>query len=240
MKALNTLLSTVLIALTCAGTGFAQTQAKQNDALKQRLERNEAKRNVYKHAKRMVRKEAKKLQKEGWKTMGLPLEKQLEETWERMSMMDQESGYPRYISAESQASAQSYSGAQMQAENMAKVNIASNIASSISSLTDIAIANQELSTTESIAMQKVVQNSKIQVAQKLGRVLTTQCMYKQDANQYTVRVVALYDLNQAMEIAHQAMMHELELEVKENRAKLERLISTDQIANSYMENVEGK
>lgn len=234
MKAFRYLLCLSLSALLLGAPALAQNQ----DARQIRKERSEAKRSVYKKARKSVRKEAKNLEKEGWKTLGLPIEKQLEDTWERMGMINEDNGYPRYIYAQSQANAQSYSAAQMQAENLAKVTIASNIASSITSMTDIAVATQELSPSESITVQKVVQNAKVQVAQKLGRVLTTQCIYKQDDTHYTVRVIAMYDMSQAMEIAHDALIQELQQEVKENREKLEQLMSTDRIADAYMEKEE--
>jgi predicted transcriptional regulator len=234
MKAYRFLLCLSLTALLAGIPASAQNQ----DARQLRKERSEAKRGIYKKAKKAVRKEAKVLAKEGWKTMGLPIEKQLEDTWERMGMINEETGYPRYVFAQSQASAQSYSAAQMQAENLAKVNIASNIASSISSMTDIAVASQELSPTESITVQKVVQNAKVQVAQKLGRVLVPQCLYKEGEGRYTVRVVAMYDLSQAMEIARETLIQELQQEVKENREKLEQLISTDRMAEAYLESEE--
>ena len=226
------MMALAMVSLTPAA--FAQDNDKA-DMKRVRKERNEAKRSVFKRSPKLVRKEAKRLEKEGWKSMSLPIEKQLEVTWERLAIVDATTGYPKYISTESQANAQTFAAAQMQAENIARVNIAANIAGSVASLADVAIANREITPAESATIQEAVQNSKVLVAEKLGRVFTSLCLYKQTKNQYTVRVIVLYDMAQAAEIAKQTMKEQLSDKLKDNGKVLDNMIGLDKFSDTYME-----
>lgn len=233
MKNFSKLISMAMVALAMVSLSpAASAQDDKAEMRRVRKERNEAKRSAFKRSPKEARKEAKKLEKEGWKTMTLPIDKQLEDTWERMKMVDATTGYPKYIWAQNQSSAQSFSAAQMQAENMARISIAESIASSVASLADIALANREITPEQSATIQEAVRNSKVLVAQKLGRVYTSECIYKQNKNQYTVRVIVLYDTAQATEIARQTIKEELSDKLKENGDQLERLMGFDKVADA--------
>lgn len=233
MKNFSKLIGMAMAALVMVSLSpAANAQDDKAEMRRVRQERNEAKRNAFKRSPKEARKEAKKLQKEGWKTMSLPIEKQLEDTWERMMMVDATTGHLKYIWAQNQANAQSFSAAQMQAENMARISIAESIASSVASLADIALANREITPEQSATVQEAVRNSKVLVAQKLGRVYTSECIYKQNKNQYTVRVIVLYDTTQAAEIARQAIKEELADKMKENGEQLDRLMGLDKVADA--------
>lgn len=233
MKNFSKLIGMAMAALVMVSLSpAANAQDDKAEMRRVRQERNEAKRNAFKRSPKEARKEAKKLQKEGWKTMSLPIEKQLEDTWERMNMVDATTGNLKYIWAQNQANAQSFSAAQMQAENMARISIAESIASSVASLADIALANREITPEQSATIQEAVRNSKVLVAQKLGRVYTSECIYKQNKNQYTVRVIVLYDTTQAAEIARQAIKEELADKMKENGEQLDRLMGLDKVADA--------
>ena len=237
MKSFNKMIGMGMMALAMVSF-IPSAYAQDNDNAEMRRvrkERNEAKRSIYKRSPRMARQQAKKWEREGWKSMTLPIDKQLEVTWERMTLVDATTGYPKYIHTESQANAQSFSAAQMQAENIARINIASDIAGSVASLTDVAIANREISPSESITVQEAVQNSKVLVAEKLGRVFTSLCVYKQTKNQYTVRVIVLYDMAQAAEIAKQTIKEQLEDKLKDNGKMLDNMIGLDKFSDTYMD-----
>lgn len=187
---------------------------------------------LYKKSPKMARKTAKEWEKDGWKSMGLPIEKQLENTWNTEGLKDEE-GYPKFVSKTTEARGTNFAAAQMQAENVAKVRIANDIAASVASLVDVALANNETTPQLTASVSKAVENSKIIVSQKLGRVYTGTTVYRQDKKGYEVRVTVLYDQRQAMKIAHQVIMDELKNESEENKRQLESLLGMDKIQSQY-------
>ncbi len=237
MKHLSYTLGIVMMAMfMTVGQVSTYAQNEKEEIRKVKNEQKESRRALNKRSSRDARKEARKLTKEGWKTMSLPIDKQLDITWERINLLDAVTGLPKYIYAVSQANGQSFSAAQMQAENTARIRIAENIASSVAALTDIAMANSEITPQESASVQEVVQNAKVLVGQKLGRMITSECIYKQDKAQYTVRVVVLYDLAQAVNVTKKVVQDELRDKLNDNGAMLNKIIGLDKFADTYTEN----
>jgi hypothetical protein len=244
MKTLTKILGAACIAMATLTivpvNAGAQEQMSRKEIREAKKQVRDNKKELYQKSDRLVRKEAKRLEKEGWKTMNMPIEKQLQQTWERQWLSDAE-GYPKFIVKEGMAIGQSYSAAQMQAENIAKIRIASDIGSSIATLADVALANQELTPEQAVSLSKAVENSKLLVAQKLGRVFTSQNLYRmKNKNTYEVRVVLMYDMRQALELAHSIVMdqakHELEELSLKNGAELDKIMGLDKIADSYLSN----
>ncbi len=246
MKKIVNMLGIAILTATMASINCPVAYAQEKETTKQEVkaakkQARENKKDLYTKSDKMVRKEAKRLKKEGWKTMNMPIEKQLQQTWERQWSSDPD-GYPKYIVKEGLAVGKSYSAAQMQAENVAKVRIASDIGSSVASLAEVALANQEISPNDAASLNKVVENSKILVAEKLGRVFTSQNLYRMKNNDsaYEVRVVVMYDMRQAIELAHQVMVQQIENHLEElslqNKAAIESLISPEEIATAYLAN----
>lgn len=224
------------VAMVAAASMSVEPAFSQENSKKERrlLERTISKQqdDLYKKSPKMARKTAKQWEKEGWKSMSLPIEKQLEMTWERQVLFDEE-GYPKYVMVQEQARGTSFAAAQMQAENVAKVRIASNIAASVASLTDIALTNNETTPELTASVSKAIENSKIIVAQKLGKVYSGTTVYRQNKNGYEVRVLVLYDQRVAMKIAHQVIMEELKNESEENKKQLEKMLGMDNIQNQF-------
>lgn len=244
MKKIVTVLGIAIMTVTMASLSSSLVYAQEPQPTKQEVKEakkqaRENRKDLYTKSDKMVRKEAKRLKKEGWKTMNMPIEKQLQQTWERQWSSDPD-GYPKYIVKEGLAVGRSYSAAQMQAENVAKVRIAGDIGSSVASLAEVALANQEISPNDAASLNQVVENSKILVAEKLGRVFTSQNLYRMKNNDsvYEVRVVVMYDMQQAIAIAHDIMVQQIENQLEEltlqNKAAIENLISPEQISNAYL------
>lgn len=208
----------------------AQTDKQQKKENKeQQKDQKEIRKAVYKKDEKAALKEAKKLEKEGWKTMGLPIAKQLDETW--VKMYDREpNGYPRYIWAQEMATANTFAVAQSQADNIAKLRIAAQVSSSIAALTDIALANNEISAKDAASITKTVENAKVIVSQKLGRTFKTMEIYQEFSNgNYRVRVTMLYDMKAAVAIAREVMLDELKKDSDLNKAQLEKLLGMDKL-----------
>lgn len=232
MKTTMKLVAMVVLAASMFVTlpAFAQSsksEKKENKELKK--DQKELHNAVYQKSEKMALKEAKKLEKEGWKTMGLPIAKQLDETWLKMYDRDA-SGYPRYIWAQEMATANSFAAAQSQADNVAKLRIASQVSSSVAALTDIALANQEISATEAASITKTLENAKVIVSQKLGRVFKTMEIYQELRNgNYRVRTTVFYDMKAAISIAREVMLDELKKDSDVNKAQLEKLLGMDKM-----------
>jgi len=234
MKKIYTILSilalTAAFSAVCVEPAYAQDEKKEMRQTRKTM--RQQKKELYQKSDKMVLQEAKKLEKEGWKTMSLPISKQLEITWERIFQYDSE-GYPKFVYTTEQAVGSNFSAAQMQAENVAKVRIASNIAASVASLADVALANNEIAPSQAASLAKAIENAKVVVASKLGRVFTSESIYKVNKDTYTVRVTVLYDMRQAMTIAKESIMQDLKDESDANRQQLEQMLGMGRMIDQY-------
>ena len=238
MKKLNQIFTLLLISIFLLGNNvmFAQTtKVEKKEQKEQKKDQQETKDELYKKAGKIARKEEKKLIKQGWQTMGLPIAKQLEQTW--MKMYETEpNGYPRYIWAQEMVTANTYAAAQSQADNITKLRIASQISSSIGALVDIALANQEISAQEAASITKVVENSKILVSQKLGRVFKTMEIFKIVDGNYQMRTTICYDMKAAITIAKEIILEELKNDSEVNKAQLEKIMGMDNLIDNVQKN----
>lgn len=142
--------------------------------------------------KKDAKKEAKRLQKEGYLTMGLPIQRQLEDFYAKISERDDE-GMPMYLMATNQAVGNSYTAAQMEATNIAKVRLAGQVQTMVMSQAKADLANSTLNAEEAASITKVLEKSTMMVAQKLNRVLVAQEYYRVlKNNNYEVHVVLMY------------------------------------------------
>lgn len=233
MKTLKIFMAVAICTMVAMSVESASAQGytkKEKKEMAREMEKQQE--DFYAKAPKMARKEAKKLEKQGWKSMDLPIEKQLEIYYDRRGLFDEE-GYPKYVYAVAQATGTNFSAAQMQAEAVAKLRIASNICSSIASLSDIALANNETSPELTASLSKAIENAKVIVSQKLGRVFVPVTIYNQTRNTYTVRINVLYDQRQAIKIAHDTVMKELANESEQNRKQLEALMGMDKVQGAY-------
>ena len=207
----------------------ANAQTDKQQKKEQQQHQNEVRKAVFSKAPKDVQKQAKKLEKEGWETLGLPIAKQLEETYVRWG--DREpNGYPRYISAEVEATGNTFAAAQSMTDNVAKLRIASQISSSVAALTDVALANNQINATEAASITKTVENAKVIVSQKMGRTFKTLEIYQILSNgNYKVRVVMFYDMKAAIAIAREVILEELKKDSDLNKEQLEKLLGMDKL-----------
>ncbi len=232
MKNTIKLFSMMILAagLLMAQPVAAQTNKQQKQEKKeQQQQQNEVRKAVFSKAPKDVQKQAKKLEKEGWKTLGLPIAKQLEETYVRWSEREP-NGYPRYIFADVEATGNTFAAAQSMTDNVAKLRIASQISSSVAALTDVALANQQISAKEAASITKTVENAKVIVSQRLGRTFKTLEIYQLLSNDnYRVRTIMFYDMKAAATIAREVMLEELKKASDINKEQLEKLLEMDKL-----------
>lgn len=233
MRTFKTFMAVAMVAVASMNANpvfaydyFKQEQKEEARVIKQQQD------DFYKKSPKLARREAKQWAKEGWKSMNMPIEKQMERTWDRLSLMD-EDGNDKYISTEVFATGTNYSAAQMQAENIAKVRIAANICTSVASLAEVALANNESDPELTTSLSKAIENAKLIVSQELGRVITGISAYRETKDGYEIRMTVLYDQKQAIQLAHQVILQELEHESEVNKRQLENLIGIREIQEKY-------
>ncbi|MCL2167821.1 MAG: hypothetical protein FWH59_01700 [Lentimicrobiaceae bacterium] len=229
MKKLTKILGIILMVTLAFNLNAQTTKQEQKENKAQQKQQKEVKSDLYKRSGKDAQKEAKRLQKEGWKTMGIPIEKQLEDAWMKQYEKDP-SGYPRYIVVTNQAVANTISACQMQLENLAKVRIAGMIQTNVASLADLSLANEEISQKEAASITKAIENSKNIVAQKLGRVVKVLEIYRQKGgDNVEMRIAMVYDMKAALQLAKQVIIEELKNDLEVNKAQLEKMMGMDNL-----------
>ena len=229
MKKAIKILGIILMVSIAFNLNAQTTKMEKQEVKAQQKQQKDTKNALYKKTDKNAQKEAKRLQKDGWKTMGLPIDKQLENAWMKQFETDP-SGYPRYIVVTVPVIANTVSAAQMQAENLAKVRIAGQIQTNVASLVDMAVANQEISQREAASITKAVENSKNIVSQKLGRIVKVLEIYRpKPNNNVEVRITMAYDMKAAMTLAQQIVLDELKNDLEVNRAQLEKMMGIDKM-----------
>jgi len=183
---------------------------------------NEIKEKAVKEA----RKEAKKIQKEGWTQNpgSLPLAKTLENAWKKQYLTD-ENGDSRFITADGNAVAESKTAAEMQAIEMAKLQLGGQIETNISSLISANIGNAQLSTEDAASVTEIVQSAKNIIAMELGVVNPYFKVYRDIKDKKVeVQVRLFYDTKQSLVVAKKVVRKELKDKLKLNEEKLEKLM----------------
>ena len=189
---------------------------------------------LYKKSDRDVRREARKLERDGWKSMDLPIEKQLERTWERQWQTDA-AGYDKYITKTVTVTAQTFNAALRQAESAAKLGIASDMGTLIQSMAQQSIGNNGISPEQAISVDQHVEKVKLLVNGKLGRVLTSTTIYRQTKNTYEVRVTVLYSQESALQATQEAAREALKEDMKVNDAEFDALFGYDKLRKQYVQ-----
>lgn len=175
---------------------------------------------LQKKAIKEARQEAKRLTKEGFRTPPgkIPLDKQLENSWQRQVEIDSE-GNPLWYIASSRAVGGNQSAAVMQATNAAKIDLAGQIQTRVSQLIDAKLANDDLGQEEAASLSNIVAASKSTISATLGRVLPlVEINRTLPNNNVEVMVTLGYNSNTATQEALKAIRAELSKK-SENLAK---------------------
>lgn len=174
---------------------------------------------------REVKKQAKEYKKQGYYVaVGAPtIEQQLVDSWLKQKEED-ESGYKKYMIANSTSVAETQIAAKLQATEVAKLTLAGNIATNVAALIENNIANSQLNTEEAASVTKTVAASKSIIAQKLGRIITLVELYKKIGVNIEANVVIAYNSEMANEMAKKVIRESLEEETEILQDKLEKLM----------------
>ena len=215
MKRITFLLSLVFVASTIL------TQAQQSE--------RELKKEIKEKALKEARKEAKRMKKDGWGVSqgSLPLEKILENAWMKQYMED-EKGNPMYITADGNGVAQTKSVSEMQAIELAKLQLAGLIQSNLTSIVEANIGNAQLAPDDAASVTEVVQASKNIIATELGYVKPFFKIYREVNKNVECQVRLFYDVTQSLEIAKKVVKKELKEKLEMHQEKIDKLIGLDE------------
>jgi hypothetical protein len=211
----------VLAALSLSMSAMCQTTAQ--------LKSKQAKSILKEKASKDARKEAKRLQKEGWTVSpgGLPLEKQVDRLYMFLEDYDDDME-PVYVDGEGRSIAENFAAAQIQATELARMNIASKISSEATGIVDNMVANKMLADDQAASITTTLVENKSIFSQKLGRVqtpLTVTRELKNKNKEVMVRMVT--KVSSIKEIAKEAVRAELEKEGKELSEELKAYFGKD-------------
>lgn len=217
----------VSASMLLASTGvLAQDVATRKEYRK--IERHERflNRQVKDKAIRSARKEARKLAKQGYKApVGkLPIDKQLEKAWQCQYEMDS-NGYPFYFIATARTTGSNYSAAQMQAVNLAKLDLAGQIQTRVNQLIEAKVANDEISAESAASINSFVSASKNLISNTLGRVMILVEIYRvNEAGNNVVQVTLGYNSELATQEAIKAVQKSMTAEAGELMEELDGLL----------------
>lgn len=189
-----------------------------------------AEKNLKSKSIKKARKEAKNLIRKGYEVApgALPLDKQVEISWTRSVEMDEKTGYPKYIVANGNAVGETVTAAKMQANEVAKFELAGTIATNVAALIEGNIANAQLNTQEAASVTEVAGAVKNLIVQEIGRVIPLLEIYKKmDNKNVEVEIRIAYNSEMAVEAAKKVLRKELKEKTEILQEKLDKLMKFD-------------
>jgi len=200
--------------------------AQDDPAAARKKKEKETRKNLNEKAGKMARKEGKALEKEGWDNApgGLPVKKQLDNTYMKQSEVDQE-GYPLWYISSSRATANTQAAAKLSAMELAKLDLAGQLGSNITGLVENSVANNQISEEEATSIQKVVAAASNLISASLGRVLVFSEFYKKvgDGNIQCAIFIGT-NAKLAEQQAKKAVRKKLEEDTNVVREKLDKIL----------------
>jgi len=200
------------IALLIAMPVFAQSE-------------KEIKKDIKKKAIKDARKEAKKLKKDGFKVAPgqLPMDKQIEQTWIKRYESNDE-GEKLWFIADARAVGETHSAAKLQANEVAKVNLAGQIGSEVVGLIETTIANAQLNAVEAASVTETVATFQSKIGSKIGRTST---LFEADRTvglNSEVYITIGYSYADAVNLAKDIIRNDLKDKADLQAEKLEKIL----------------
>lgn len=177
-------------------------------------------------ASKAARKEAKKLTRAGWTVApgALPLDKQLDRSYNMQYEFD-ENLLPKYIMGEAMSIGENYDAAKMQALELAKQNLAGQIATEVTALVENTVANQQLAQEQAASITQTVTASKNLISQSIGRVVPVVEVYRTKGNKNKEVLVRIaYNTDMAMQATKKVIRDELEKKGEDLHEQLDNLL----------------
>ena len=172
-------------------------------------------------------KEAKRLEKEGWKTTGLPLVRQLERYYTYMYDFD-ENNHPNYFFGLGVSVGGNYDSARMQATELARSEIGRSKDSDGTSLIENLMGNEQVDKGEATALATMMGELKVFSSQQLKGVMTVVEAYRDLPNrnkEVYMRLAQRDSASDMLEMAKSALRDEIKKRSMELSDKAMKLLS---------------
>jgi hypothetical protein len=138
--------------------------------------------------------------------------------------VDEKTGYPKYIVANGNAVGETVTAAKLQANEVAKFELAGTIATNVAALIEGNIANAQLNTEEAASVTEVSGAIKNLIVQEIGRVIPLLEIYKKMNKNVEVSVRIAYNSDMAVEAAKKIIRKELKEKTEILHEKLDKLM----------------
>ncbi len=204
--------SVFILAIMIASPGMSQ-------------DTKQIKKDIEKKAMKDARKEAKKLTKEGFKVAPgqLPMDKQIEATWIKRYEMD-DKGNKMWFVSDARALGETHSAAKMQANEVAKINLANQIGSEVAGLVETNIANAQLNAEDAASVTETVATFKSIVGSKIGRTSTFFEADRAVDKNTEVFITIGYNYKDAVEMAKDIIRGEMKEKTKVQSEQIDQIL----------------
>ena len=220
------LLVAVLALSVLSSVAFAEGKTRK-EIRKERMEiRKWSEKERKTKVDQSIRKEAKRLAKAGWevKPGAMPLEKQLERSYVMQFEFD-ENLLPKYFMGEASSIGENYDAARIAAHSLAMNDLAGQIQTEVTALTENTVANQQLSPEEAASLTETVMSSKSLISQSIGRTIPViECFRINEKKNTEVLVRIAYNSELALAAAKKAVRAELERKGLNLHEQLDRVL----------------
>lgn len=190
---------------------------------------------------RDTKREVKKLEKEGWKNLpgDMPIGQQLNSAWAKEAEVDDE-GLPKWVVATGESVAEFQSTAEMQALELAKLNLVRLLESQMRSVVETEQANNRLDPKSAASISKTMEVATNKVSKKLSRVMPVVKMQREVKKNTQIQVKIAYNYALARKAILDEMKLELQNESEDMRAKYDKFLNPEMYKQGEISNVAGE
>jgi hypothetical protein len=223
-------LITIFLAALVLHSGFLTAQTKESKS-----------KFSFTKVSRDTKREAKKYIKEGWKVMpgALPIEQQLNSAYSKQVQI-KDDGMPLWFVTTGSSVAQTEAAAQMQALEVAKLALVSLLESTMKSVIETDLANNQINAQDAASITKSIQVSSNRVSKKLGYIQPLLNIYKPLGNNTEIKVLIGYNYEMARKLVIDEMKLDLQIETDDVRKRYEKFLNPENYNKGKIENTNDK
>lgn len=190
---------------------------------------------------RDTKREVKKLEKEGWGNLpgDMPIGQQLNNAWAKESELDDE-GFPKWVVATGESVAEFQSTAEMQALELAKLNLVRLLESKMKAVVETEQANNRLDAKSAASISKTMEVATNTVSKKLSRVMPIVKIQREVKKNTQMQVKIAYSYALAQKAILDEMKLQMQNESEDMRAKYDSFLNPDKYKQGDISNVAGE
>jgi hypothetical protein len=190
---------------------------------------------------RDTKKEVKKLEKEGWTNIpgDMPVGQQLNNAWAKEAELDGE-GFPKYIVANGESGGEFQSAAEMQAIELAKLNLVGLLETQMRSVIETEQGNNRLDAKTAASLSKTLQVATNKVSKKLKRVIPISKLMRKKGKQTEIQVKLAYSYALAQQAILDEMKLEMQNETEDMRGKYDEFLNPEMYKQGEIKNAAGE